>query len=177
MSKFFRERQERIQQILACLIEESALGTPIIVEGKKDLDTLRVLGVQGQILTAKTGGKSRLDLISEIEKSGNKEIILLLDFDRRGREWTAILRQSLEKAKIKVDVTFRKGLVRFTGKELKDVEGLATYLRTLNEKTSWRLTAIQARQRGRRKKLLADGELEKTVEKRGKTLKRMTNNS
>ena len=134
MSAHLRERQEKIQQILECLAEESAKGTPIIVEGKKDVETLRTLGVQGQIVTAKTGGKSRLDLISEIEKTGNQEVILLLDFDRRGKEWTAILRENLEKARIKTNITFRKELLRFAGRELKDIEGLAAYLQTLSRK-------------------------------------------
>lgn len=134
MSAHLRERQEKIQQTLQCLAEESARGTPIIVEGKKDLETLRTLGVQGQIITAKTGGKSRLDLISEIEKIGNREVILLLDFDRRGKEWTAILRQNLEKARIKANVTFRKELLRSAGRELKDIEGLTAYLQTLSKK-------------------------------------------
>jgi 5S rRNA maturation endonuclease (ribonuclease M5) len=133
-SAHLRERQENIQQTLQSLVDESARGTPIIVEGKKDLETLRMLGVQGLIVTAKTGGKSRLDLLTEIEKIGNREIILLLDFDRRGKEWTAILRQNLEKARIRVNVTFRKELLRSAGKELKDIEGLAAYLQTLSKK-------------------------------------------
>lgn len=134
MSTRLRERQEKIQQILECLIEESARGTPIIVEGKKDVETLRTLGVTGEIIAAKTGGKSRLDLISQIEKSSNQEVILLLDFDRRGKELTAILRQNLEKTRIKIDMTFRKELLRFAGRELKDIEGLAAYLQTLKRK-------------------------------------------
>jgi 5S rRNA maturation endonuclease (ribonuclease M5) len=134
LSAHLRERQEKIQQILECLAEESAKGTPIIVEGKKDVETLRTLGVPGQIVTAKTGGKSRLDLISEIEKTGNREVILLLDFDRRGKEWTAILRENLEKARIKTNITFRKELLRFAGRELKDIEGLDAYLQTLSRK-------------------------------------------
>lgn len=134
MSAHLRERQEKIQQTLECLADESARGLPIIVEGKKDVETLRALGVQGQIVTAKTGGKSRLDLISEIEKIGSPEVILLLDFDRRGREWTAILRTNLEKARIKVNVTFRKEFLRSAGRELKDIEGLAAYLQTLSKK-------------------------------------------
>jgi 2,5-diamino-6-(ribosylamino)-4(3H)-pyrimidinone 5'-phosphate reductase len=133
-STHLRERQENIQQTLQCLVDESARGTPIVVEGKKDLETLRTLGVQGLIVTAKTGGKSRLDLLTEIEKIGYREVILLLDFDRRGKEWTAILRQNLEKARIKVNVTYRKALLRSAGKELKDIEGLAAYLQTLSKK-------------------------------------------
>ena len=134
MSAHLRERQEKIQQTLERLAEESAKGTPIIVEGKKDVETLRSLGIQGQLVTAKTGGKSRLDLISEIEKIGGREVILLFDFDRRGREWTAILRQNLEKAGIKANVSFRRELLRFAGRELKDIEGLAAYMQTLSRK-------------------------------------------
>lgn len=134
MSTSLREREEKIRQILESLTLESARGTPIIVEGKKDAETLRTLGITGEIVTAKTGGKSRLDLISEIEKTSSEEVILLLDFDRRGKEWTAVLRQNLEKAKIKTDATFWRDLLRFAGRELKDIEGLATYLQTLQRK-------------------------------------------
>ena len=134
MSTRLREREERIQQVLEYLTAESARGTPVVVEGKKDLETLRMLGVQGRIVTAKTGGKSRLDLISELEAARSPEVILLLDFDKRGREWTAILRQNLEKARIKTDITVWKELLRFAGRELKDIEGLATYLETLRKK-------------------------------------------
>jgi len=119
---------------LQSLADESARGTPIIVEGRKDLETLRTLGIQGLIITAKTGGRSRLDLLTEIESFDGREVILLLDFDRRGKEWTAILRQNLEKSRIKVNVTFRKELLRSAGKELKDIEGLAAYLQTLSKK-------------------------------------------
>ena len=134
MSTSLRQREERILQIIESLMQESARGTPIIVEGKKDAETLRTLGVTGRIITAKTGGKSRLDLISEIEKTGSPEVILLLDFDRRGKELTAVLRQNLEKTRIKADATFRRDLLRFAGKELKDIEGLSAYLQTLSRK-------------------------------------------
>jgi hypothetical protein len=40
----------------------------------------------------------------------------------------------LETARIKPDLTFWRELRRFTGKEVKDVEGLATYMQTLKKK-------------------------------------------
>lgn len=134
MSTRLRDRKEKIEQILECLKEESAKGTPIIVEGKNDTETLRTLCVEGKMISAKTGGKSRLDVISEIEKTGAREVILLLDFDKRGREWTDVLKKQLEKAKIKTDLTFWNGLLRFAGRELKDIEGLAAYMQTLKKK-------------------------------------------
>jgi 5S rRNA maturation endonuclease (ribonuclease M5) len=134
LSAHLKEREERIQHVLERLREESVKGIPIVVEGKKDVQSLRQLGVEGEIICAKTGGKSRLDLISEVEERGAKEVILLFDFDRRGNEWTGKVRQQLDAARIKSDLNFRRELKRFTGKEVKDVEGLASYMLTLRRK-------------------------------------------
>jgi 5S rRNA maturation endonuclease (ribonuclease M5) len=57
-----------------------------------------------------------------------------LDFDRRGKEWMAILRHNLEKARIKADATFWRDILRFAGRDLKDIEGLRAYLQTLKRK-------------------------------------------
>ncbi|MDH5746765.1 MAG: toprim domain-containing protein, partial [Candidatus Bathyarchaeota archaeon] len=106
MSTRIKEKEEKILRLLERLAKESAKGTPIIVEGKNDIETLRALAVKGKIISAKTGGRSLLDVISEVEKSGVQEVILLLDFDRRGKEWTKRLKQNIEKAKIKPNLTF-----------------------------------------------------------------------
>ena len=134
MSRHLKEREEQIQRTLDLLIQEAAKGTPIIVEGKKDVESLTQIGVQGQIISAKTGGKSRLDLICSVEESGAKEVILLFDFDRRGREWTGIVKRQLESVRIKADLSFWAELRRFAGKEVKDVEGLFAYMQTLKKK-------------------------------------------
>jgi 2,5-diamino-6-(ribosylamino)-4(3H)-pyrimidinone 5'-phosphate reductase len=135
LSTHLREREERIQQVLQCLIQESAKGIPIVVEGKKDVQTLKHLGVCGKIVTAKTGGKSQLDLLCQIEESGAKEVILLFDFDRRGKEWTETIRQRLEISKTRPNLTCWNELLGLVGKEVKDVEGLASYVETLQKKT------------------------------------------
>ncbi|HVP93379.1 MAG TPA: toprim domain-containing protein, partial [Acidobacteriota bacterium] len=104
------------------------------VEGKKDIETLRMLNVEGTIIAAKTGGKTLLDAVSEIEKTRKKEIILLLDFDRRGKELTKRLKQHLEKTEIKTNLTFWLNLSSIISKEVKDIEGLASYMETLKSK-------------------------------------------
>ena len=134
MSTHLQEKEEKILRVLECLAEESAKGTPIIVEGKNDIEALRALGVEGTIISAKTGGKTILDVISEVEKLIAKEVIMLLDFDRRGKEWTKRLKQNLEKAKTKINLTFWNRLSELVGTEVKDVEGLATYMETLKRK-------------------------------------------
>ncbi|MCJ7424847.1 toprim domain-containing protein [Candidatus Bathyarchaeota archaeon] len=134
MPKNLRKKQEKIQEILEYLAEESKRGIPIIVEGKKDVETLRAFQVEGEIIAAKTGRKSRLDVISQIEKAGTKEIILMLDFDRRGKEWTKHLTTYLERTRIKPNVTFWNELSAIVRREVKDIEGLATYIETLKRK-------------------------------------------
>lgn len=134
MSTRLKEKEEKIQNLLERLIEESAEGTPIVVEGRKDIETLRALGVQGRIVSAKTGGKSRLDVISEVEKTGAHEVILLLDFDRRGKEWSKILKEHLERAKIRPNLKFWNELQGLVSREVKDIEGLTSYIETLKRK-------------------------------------------
>jgi 2,5-diamino-6-(ribosylamino)-4(3H)-pyrimidinone 5'-phosphate reductase len=134
LSTHLKEKEEKILQIFECLAEESARGTPIIVEGKKDIETLSKLGIEGTIIAAKTGGKTFLDTISEIEKTCMKEVILLLDFDRRGKELTKNLKQHLEKTEIKANLTFWLNLSNIVSKEVKDIEGLASYMETLKSK-------------------------------------------
>jgi 5S rRNA maturation endonuclease (ribonuclease M5) len=91
VSTHLREKEEKIEHILQCLALESDNGTPIIVEGKKDIETLRTLSIGGKIIPAKSG-KSLLDVVSEVENDRPEEVILLLDFDRRGQELTRRLK-------------------------------------------------------------------------------------
>ena len=130
-----REKEEEISQALTALAEESAQGIPIIVEGKKDVETLRELGVEGKIICAKTGGKSLLDVVFDIEQDKPAEVILLLDFDRRGKQITNRIRHNLEKARIKVRLDYWLQLLSSAGKDAQCIEGLNAYLVNLRAKT------------------------------------------
>lgn len=134
MSTHLKEKKEKILQILEHLAQESAKETPILVEGRRDAETLRKLAVKGKIITAKTSGKSFLDVVSEVKNRGAKEVILLMDFDRRGKEWTKKLKQHLEKTRIKPNTSFWKKLSSLIGHQVKDIEGLASYMETLERK-------------------------------------------
>ena len=134
MSTNLEKRLEKILQLLDRLATESAKGIPIIVEGQNDINTLHKLGVEGDIIPAKSSGKSFLDILSEVEEKEKHEVILLMDFDRRGKEWTSLLAQRLEKMKITPNIHFWKQLLGLVGHNVKDIEGLATYLETLRKK-------------------------------------------
>jgi len=134
LSTRLKIKEEKIFKILTSLSEESLNGTPIIVEGKKDVIALRMLGVKGIIITVKTKGKSFLDVISEIQKTNVSEIILFLDFDKRGKEATKCLQKNLEHLKIRYNLTFWRELHNLTRKELQYIESLPVYLGNIHRK-------------------------------------------
>lgn len=136
MSEVIRRKLENITRLLEDLALEASSGVPIIVEGRRDVNTLHKLAVGGEIISAKTSGKTLLDVVLEVEQRGFRDVILLMDFDRRGREWTKRLTQHLEKAKVKSNLRYWRELRRLVGREVKDIEGLATYITTLRERTS-----------------------------------------
>jgi len=128
------KKLEEILKLLEKLTKESTKGVPIIVEGRNDINALHKLGLEGDIISAKTSGKSFLDVLSEIERRGKREVILLMDFDRRGKEWTNRLARRLEEMRITPNLLFWKELLGLVGHDVKDIEGLATYLETLKKK-------------------------------------------
>jgi len=130
------KRLEKILKLLERLEEQSAKGTLIVVEGRNDTQTLHRLGITGDIILAKTSGKSFFDVLSEIERRERREVILLFDFDRRGKEWTRRLASCLEGMKITPNLLFWRMLLGLVGRDVKDIEGLATYLETLKNRSS-----------------------------------------
>jgi 2,5-diamino-6-(ribosylamino)-4(3H)-pyrimidinone 5'-phosphate reductase len=129
------KRLEKIQQLLVRLAKQSANGIPIVVEGKNDVQSLHRLGITGDIILAKTSGKSFLDVLSEIERKERSEVVLLFDFDRRGKEWTSRIARRLEGMKIVPNLLFWRMLLGLVGQDLKDIEGLASYLETLRNRS------------------------------------------
>jgi 2,5-diamino-6-(ribosylamino)-4(3H)-pyrimidinone 5'-phosphate reductase len=129
------KRLEKIQQLLERLTKQAEKGTPIVVEGKNDVLSLHRLGVTGDLILAKTSGKSFLDVLCEVEQKEKSEIILLFDFDRRGKEWTSRMARRLEEMKIVPNLLFWRMLLGLVGRDVKDIEGLAAYLDTLKART------------------------------------------
>ena len=134
MSTRLQEKLERILELLEKLAKESAKGTPIVVEGINDVGTLRQLSIKGEIIAAKASRKNLIGILDEIVNIGKAEIILLMDFDRHGKEWTKRIAKHLQESKIKPNMLFWNKLLRLVGRNVKDIEGLATYLETLKKK-------------------------------------------
>lgn len=142
MSTRLKEKIERIEELLERLALQSAKGIPIIVEGQNDIDVLRKLAFCGDIIAAKTR-KSFLALVTEIETLDIEEVVLLMDFDKRGKEWTKRLTRYLEQTKVKPNAFFWQELRNLVSHNIKDIEGLLPFLQTLRKKIGNSQTIIE----------------------------------
>ena len=134
MSTRLKEKLEKILELLDRLATESARGTPIVVEGTSDVDALRHLSVTGKIIPVKASGRAFVEMIDELVNTGKGEIILLMDFDRRGKEWTKRVARHLQELRINPNTHFWTRLLKLVGRDIKDIEGLESYLETLKKK-------------------------------------------
>ncbi len=124
---------DRLEALDLLLIDLRAENTefPIIVEGKKDEESLRALGFTGEIIRINTG-KSIVATCEGLV--GREKVILLFDWDKKGAELTRALADAL-KTDIDYDTRIRSELAVLVKKDIKDVESLAGMLRRLRETT------------------------------------------
>ena len=93
----------------------------IIVEGKKDKKALEEFGIKN-IITLKQALYKTVEEIS----SKNKEVIILTDLDKEGKELYGKLNSELQRFGVKVDKKFREFLFKNT--TLRQIEGISKYM-------------------------------------------------
>lgn len=131
--EIYRKRLERVEELLSELLEASRKGTIIIVEGKRDILSLKKLGIDGNFELATQG--SLLNFAERIASKG-QDIIVLTDWDRRGELLALKLSEYFMNLGIKPELQIRNRLRLITQKEIKDVESLHTYVSKLRRITN-----------------------------------------
>ena len=134
LSTRLEEKLDKIIELLDRLEKESDKGKPILVEGNNDVASLRQLSIQGQIIPIKATSKNLIDILDEVIIKRTPEVILLMDFDRRGKKLTKRITRHLQESKIKPNLLFWKKLLSLVGRNVKDIEGLKTYIQNLNKR-------------------------------------------
>lgn len=121
---------DRLTEIIDDLVE-SNLEVPVVVEGRKDVRSLRRLGLKGEVVRLDHG----IPIFNLCEKicAQNSEAIILTDWDRRGGQLARMLREGLEANGAKFDDRIRRRLALVCKKEIKDVESLADYVSRLKK--------------------------------------------
>ena len=112
---------ETLNDWIGCIVES---GKAIIVEGMKDRRALTEVGITNPIIMI-NGPKPGLYNVVE-SAAQHKQIIILTDFDKKGKELYGKLKKDLCKNGVEIDNFFREWLRRNT--KLSHIEGLDSYL-------------------------------------------------
>lgn len=120
--------QERHEQVLQTIedLREASLKAPVIVEGRNDGEALRSLGVHGEIIRLHSGFS--VFHVCEAVAQRHSEAVILTDWDHRGGQLCRLLREGLAANGVRYNTEIRARLTSLCKKEVKDVEGLATYV-------------------------------------------------
>ena len=122
------ETYEDLVEVIADLAEAN-LEVPVIVEGERDVRSLRALGLQGEILSL-NAGVSMFHLAESYSRRLRKAIILT-DWDRRGGQLCRLLMDAFEANGVRADVDLRARITLLCRKDIKDVESLAAHVERL----------------------------------------------
>lgn len=119
------ERFERLLEVLAELREANE-SMPIVVEGQRDVTSLRLLGMPGDVLPLHTGAP--LFTLAEDIGRRAREVVLLTDWDDKGQALFEGFGAMLVANGVRVERTFRDRIRLGMRPTLKDVESLASYV-------------------------------------------------
>lgn len=112
------EFYEEIRKVLRNLVDESSEEVVVLVEGPRDEQTLRLIGIRGKVLHA-----SRAERVLEKMPRPSK-IILLYDFDEEGQKNLRKMSNLLKLRGYRVDETYHRRLRKLKRVGINTVEGI-----------------------------------------------------
>jgi 5S rRNA maturation endonuclease (ribonuclease M5) len=119
------ERLEKLEEIIEELKNLAGSGAVIVVEGRKDSESLRHLGIEGDIRFATQ--QPLLGFTESLSKSSGG-IILLTDWDRKGGIIARKIIAYLLTYGVMPNTEIRSKIRGLVKKRIKDVESLGNYI-------------------------------------------------
>lgn len=106
-------------------------GTAILVEGKKDVQSLRSIGIESDIREMNIG-QSMLDLLEHLKRGsgpfdgrpGIRRVIILTDWDNKGEKLASMLGHYCKSVDLEFDLEYRRRIALITGRWIRDVESI-----------------------------------------------------
>lgn len=126
------ERLEKLEELILELKNLSDAGAIIVVEGRKDVESLRSLGINGEIKLSSQ--QPLLDFTEKLSRSG-KDIVLLTDWDRKGGMVARKIIDYLHAYSIIPNMDIRARIGFLVKKRIKDIESLSKYMGKLRTTT------------------------------------------
>ena len=116
---------KRIEELNILIDKIKDSNILVIVEGKKDRIALKKLGLSNITELSK---KPLFQIVEEIANE-NKEIIILTDLDKKGKELYGKLSKDFQRYGVRINNELREFLFKNT--KIRQIEGLTTYLEAL----------------------------------------------
>jgi 5S rRNA maturation endonuclease (ribonuclease M5) len=124
----YKRSLEELEKTILELQEENKT-VPIIVEGEKDTEALRKLGINGVVISVNKG-ISLIDFCDKIAQK-YKHVILLTDWDRRGGYLCHTIKRNLE-GRVDCNIHYREVFAK--NSMIRTIEGLPSWIDTMNGK-------------------------------------------
>lgn len=115
-------RFEKLQNLIERVSYEAEKGGIIVVEGPRDKESLRLMGIQGRILCLQSSRKNTFGFVEQLD--GESHVIVLTDFDRQGVFLANRLTRILNAQKIRANLMLWRELRGLTRSELRSIEEL-----------------------------------------------------
>ncbi|MBU0898562.1 MAG: toprim domain-containing protein [Nanoarchaeota archaeon] len=93
----------------------------IIVEGRNDIKALEAVSLSAKNIIA-INGRSLIKVVEQIANKKVKEVVILTDFDEKGKELAAELTKLLQAYKIHPNKRLRKLFTQFGKNAIEDVK-------------------------------------------------------
>jgi 5S rRNA maturation endonuclease (ribonuclease M5) len=137
-------RFERLQKLIERISYEAEKGGVIVVEGPRDRESLRMMGIKGKILCLQSSRRNTFGFAEQLDRESR--IIVLMDFDRQGVFLANRLSRVLNSQNIHANTVLWRELRSLTRSELRSVEELPRlYDRLQNEVQFHRSTIADMR--------------------------------
>jgi len=137
-------RFEKLQKLIERIVYEAQRGRIIIVEGAKDRESLRSIGVTGTILCLKSSRNNITDFAEELD--GEKEVIVLTDFDREGVFLAKRLSRILNSMSVHANLLLWRQLRGLTRSDLRSIEELPGFYERLHSELLFHRPSSEPRQ-------------------------------
>ena len=106
-------------------------GSVILVEGKKDVQALRSMGVESDIRELNLG-HPMIDLLEHLKRGSGPfegrikavKLVILTDWDRKGGKLASVLVQYCKSVDLEFDLDFRRRIALITSRWIRDVESI-----------------------------------------------------
>jgi 5S rRNA maturation endonuclease (ribonuclease M5) len=121
------ERAERLKKVFETLYEINK-RIPVIVEGRRDVNALRKIGLVGDIITIH-GGKGLYEFCEDIAERFHR-VILMIDWDEKGEVLYKTVSKHLNGLWEEFSI-FREIIKVLCQKDIRDIEGIPALLERL----------------------------------------------